>query len=232
MNSVGQYAMVSMDKSLDFGGRKFRVVLYGAYNAMGLIGPEMNGIAVLDHDRKHVVLDGHCPEDSGYHGPSEAQKAEWNRICVMSAEEFVGFCNSHQRSRDPISLESKVKRSPKFNVAGFIKVASSSVAYNHEAKSEFLRTGKQMAIRLAAGLGLNEDQYDVRVNKAGIAVSGDVVLHTDTHYVCLSQSGSDRGFLVRSCKGRRDFTGGCNHFVKWESLRDLDRVCEFILSLA
>ena len=59
MNSVGQYTMVAKDQSLKFGNRSFRVLLYGAYNAMGLIGTEKNGIAVLDEDRRQVVLDGH-----------------------------------------------------------------------------------------------------------------------------------------------------------------------------
>jgi hypothetical protein len=233
MNSVGQYTMVSLDKTLKFGRRSFRVVVYGAYNALGLIGPENNGIAVLDEDRMQVILDGHCPQDNGYYGPSEAQASEWRRICGMDACEFVGFCNSHSMSREPVSLESKVNRKPPFNVGRYINIATTPVAYNESAKREFLRTGEQMAILMASKMGLNEDQYEVRVNKGGIAVSGDVVLHTDAHYVRLSQSTGilESGFLVRSCEGRGDFTGGRNHFVKWEDLRDLDKVCEFILGL-
>jgi len=233
MNSVGQYAMVSLDKTLKFGRRSFRVVLYGAYNAFGLIGPEKNGIAVLDEDSMQVVLDGHCPQDNGYFGPSDAQTAEWNRICGMDAAEFVEFCNSHPENREPVSLGSKVRRKPSFNVVRYISIATTPVAYNESAKREFLRTGEQMAILLASKMGLNEDQYDVRVNKGGPAVSGDVVLHTDAHYVRLSQSPGilESGFLVRSCKGRGDFVGGRNHFVKWEDLRNLDKVCEFIQGL-
>jgi hypothetical protein len=232
MNSVGQYTMVSRDKSVKFGDRSFRVVLYGAYNAMGLIGTEHNGIAVLDEDRMQVVLDGHYPEESGAFGATEAQACEWRRICRLPAEEFVEFCNSHPNSREPISLGSKVNRKPAFNVGRFVDIASEPVAYNEPAKREFLRMGKQMAIRLAAALGLNEDQYEVRVNKGGIAVSGEVTLHTDTHYVQFGQFPGGRGFLVRACKGRKDYTGGRNHYVKWENLRNLEGVAEFILSLS
>lgn len=234
MNSVGQYTMVDHDKTLKFGSRSFRVLVYGAYNAFGLIGTENNGIAVLDEDRMQVVLDGHCSQDTGAFGPSESQTAEWRRICAMEAEEFVQFCNSHPMSRDLVELHSKVNSKPSFNVGRFINLATTPVAYNEPAKREFLRVAKQMAIHLAARLGLNEDQYDVRVNKAGIAVSGDVTLHTDTHYIHLTQFAGilEKGFLVRACKGRKDFVGGRNHWIAWEDLRDLDKVCEFILSLS
>lgn len=120
------------------------------------------------------------------------------------------------------------------NVERFIQVAQTPVAYNETAKKEFLRLGRQMAVSLAHQLGLCEDDYEVRVNKAGIAVSGEVTLHTDCRYVQFSQfyGANDRGFLVRTCKSRKDYTGGQNHYVKWESLRDMGRVCEFILSLS
>jgi hypothetical protein len=234
MQSVGQYTMVSSDKGLKFGNRTFRVVLYGAYNAFGLIGTENNGIAVLDEDRRQVVLDCHCQQDTGSFGPSEAQVADFLRICSMDGQEFVEFCNSHPRSRGQVELKSKVRRVPKFDAGRFVNIASTPVAYNEAAKGEFLRTGKQMAIRLASALGLNEDQYEVRVNRGGPAVSGEVTLHTDTHYIQFSQSSGilQKGFLVRTCKGRKDYTGGRNYFVKWENLLDLGRLCEFILSLS
>ena len=232
MNSIGQYTMVSQSQVLKFGNRTFRVVLYGAYNAFGLIGPEKNGIAILDDDRRAVVLDGHCPQDSGYYGPSDQQVEEFERILGLPAAEFVEFCDGHPMSRDKVDLGSKVAKYPKFSINRYFEVATASVAYNATAKSEFLRMSKQLAMRIAFGLGLNEDQYEIRVNKAGIAVSGEVTLHTDTHYVQLSQTMTGAGFLVRSCKGRKDYTGGRNHYVKWESLRDLGKVCEFILSLS
>jgi len=234
MKIVGQYTMVSRDRTLSFGSRSFRVVLYGAYNAMGLVGPEKNGIAILDEDRMQVVLDGHVQEDTGYFGPSDAQVSEWERICSLDAPEFKEFCDSHPMSREPLDIESKVNPKPAFNVGRFVNIATTPVAYNMMAKREFLRVGRQMAIHLAAKMGLNEDQYDVRVNKGGIAVSGEVTLHTDKHYVQFAQATGilEKGFLVRSCKGRKDYVGGRNHFVKWEDLRDLKKVVEFILSLS
>jgi hypothetical protein len=233
MQSIGQYAMVSQDQVLKFGNRTFRVVLYGAYNAYGLIGPEKNGIAVLDEDMMRVVLDGHCQQQTGYFGPSDDQNNEFGRICGMDADEFVEFCNAHPASRDTIEIKMKARRKS-FNVEKFIKIATTSVAYDDQAKREFLRMGEQVAIMLASRMGLNEDQYDVRVNKAGVAVSGEVTLHTDTHYLQIAQSTGflEKGFLVRACKGRKDYVGSRNYFVKWTDLRDMDKVCEFVLSLS
>lgn len=233
MNSVGNYTMVFREKTLTFGDRTFRAVLYGAYNAGGLIGTENNGIAVLDEDRMRVVLDLHCPQETGAFGPSDDQMVEWRRVCNMEASEFLEFCNSHPRLREPVDLESKVRRPKKFSVARLIKLAKTPIGYNPTLKSEFLNLGRQMMMRLASSLGLNEDQYEVRVNEGGIAVSGEVTLHTDRHYIqfCPSRIGGE-GFLVRTCKGRKDYTGGRNHWVKWEDLKDLGRLSEFILSLS
>lgn len=120
------------------------------------------------------------------------------------------------------------------NVERFIQFAQTPVAYNEAAKKEFLRLGKQVAANLAQQLGLDKKDYDIRVNKAGIAVSGEVTLHTDCRYIQLGQfcGATDRGFLVRTCKGRKDYVGGQNHYVKWESLRDMGNVCELILNLS
>lgn len=120
------------------------------------------------------------------------------------------------------------------NVEKFIQVAQTPVAYNDTAKREFLRLGQHMAVNLAQQLGLDKKDYDVRVNKAGIAVSGEVTLHTDCRYIQFGQfcGATDLGFLVRTCKGRKDYVGGQNHYVKWNGLKDMGSLCEFILNLS
>lgn len=80
------------------GGRRFAVLIAGAYDA-GIIGPEHNGIVVLDEDNRSVVLDRHCEEQSGYGGPSPAQYREARRILSMPWEEFLEFCTEHPRYR-------------------------------------------------------------------------------------------------------------------------------------
>lgn len=120
------------------------------------------------------------------------------------------------------------------NIERFIQIAQIPVAYNETAKKEFLRLGKQVAVSLAQQLGLDKKDYDIRVNKAGIAVSGEVTLHTDCRYIQFGQfcGANDRGFLVRTCKSRKDYAGGQNHYVKWDGLRDMGRLCEFVLNLS
>lgn len=91
--------MNKYDKQKNFGDNSFIVFIYGATNVFGLIGSEDNGIAILDNNKKTVVLDCHCKENSGYFGPSKKQINEFNRIMNMDWPEFKKFINSHNRSR-------------------------------------------------------------------------------------------------------------------------------------
>lgn len=80
------------------GGRKFIVLVAGAYDA-GIVGPEHNGIAILDEDNEIVVLDRHLEISSGYFGPSAAQLKEAERIMKMGWREFTEFCRQNPRFR-------------------------------------------------------------------------------------------------------------------------------------
>ena len=94
------------------------------------------------------------------------------------------------------------------------------VAYDAAAKRCFHREARRRLLDLAAALGLEPDEYDLRRNEAGIAVSGEITLHADHLYVQVSQSaiGADTGILFRSCEGRRDYTGGRNNFASLDLL--------------
>jgi hypothetical protein len=116
----------------------------------------------------------------------------------------------------------------KFDFEKFISIASRDVGYNPEAKEQFLKMARQLAKLTADALGLQTDERDIRVNKAGIAVSGEVTLHSDSLYVQFGQSMMGGTFLCRSCKGRKDYTGGSNNFYRWGDLRDFDRFIEFL----
>lgn len=80
------------------GGRTFKVLIAGAYNA-GIIGPEHNGIVVLDENLFNVVLDRHMGETSGYDGPSDRQTRELDRIMAMDWPAFAAFCRGNPRYR-------------------------------------------------------------------------------------------------------------------------------------
>jgi hypothetical protein len=104
------------------------------------------------------------------------------------------------------------------------------VAYDAEAKARFLRYCQKQLSALAKELGLPPDSYDLRVNPGGIAVSGEATLHSNTLYIQASQSslGPNFGILIRSCKGRRDYTGGPNNHVHIDLLRSPEVLAENI----
>jgi len=95
-----------------------------------------------------------------------------------------------------------------------------SVTYDAEAKRRFHQYARARLLKLAEALGLDPDEYDLRSNAGGIAVSGEITLHTDRLYVQASQpaTGADTGILFRCCDGRRDYTGGRNNFASLDLL--------------
>lgn len=101
---VGPYVGVSRD----FNRGRYRILIYGAFDAYGLIGTECNGIAVLDNEDRLVVADelGRSPE-GGWFGPTEEQRhlAEWLRLCPP--DKFAEYINSSGRNRhvvDPATV--------------------------------------------------------------------------------------------------------------------------------
>jgi len=96
-------------------------------------------------------------------------------------------------------------------------------AYDPVAKSRFHAAARARLRTLANTLGFPIHSYDLRSNAGGIAVSGEITLHHEQVYVQVSQSvmGWDSGILIRSCEGRRDYTGGRNHFAPLRMLDDL-----------
>lgn len=96
-----------------------------------------------------------------------------------------------------------------------------------KSKVWFHNVGKELLRDMADLMGLKEGTYDVRSNVAGPAVSGEVVLHGDRVYVSLGQGVAMHDvFMYRSCKDRRDYVGGPNHWMKWVDLLDLPKAAE------
>lgn len=98
-----------------------------------------------------------------------------------------------------------------------------SCSYDEEHKRRFHATARSRLKKLAAALALPPGTYDIRSNKAGIAISGEITLHHDRVYVQVGQYGlsSGHGILIRTCKSRKDFTGGLNHFLPLSRLDDI-----------
>jgi hypothetical protein len=83
--------------------RTFHVIVYQAYNAFGLIGPENNGIGIADDDNRQVLCDQIAKQGTGYFGASQAQFDEAERICGLQWESFKEFVNKQPTLRMPLS---------------------------------------------------------------------------------------------------------------------------------
>jgi len=116
--------------------------------------------------------------------------------------------------------------SNKKQVEELVKLATGGCinAYTNEAaarKTRFMELCRLALKDLAGELGLAPGQCEIRGNRAGIACSGEVVLHSDHIYVCLEQSSFFFYWYWRTCQGRKDYKGGINQWAKWEKLLDL-----------
>lgn len=88
-----------------------------------------------------------------------------------------------------------------------------SCAYDEQQKQRFHATARSRLKKLAAELGLPPGGFEIRSSKGGVAVSGEVTLHHTGAYIQVGQFGlsSGHGILIRTCRGRGDYSGGPNH---------------------
>lgn len=100
---------------------------------------------------------------------------------------------------------------------------SANPAREYDAKEIFHQDGKTFLHSVAKALGMQTKDYDLRSNKGGIAVSGEITLHSDNLYLQLSHSCMGRGaqVLFRTCDGRTDYCGHVNHLIQMTLLKDL-----------
>lgn len=104
-----------------------------------------------------------------------------------------------------------------------------AVSYDYVSKRKYHLVSKSQLRKLAQALGLKAGEFDLRSNMGGDAVSGEVTLHTDNLYVQVSQPFADLlGILLRTCKGRKDYCGGPNHFAPANLLNSPQLLAEHI----
>lgn len=238
--SEGPYMGIQFDRKRTFriasGDRTFRILTYQAYNAMGLIGSECNGILILDEDKLRVVCDELAQDTSGYFGVSrKAWDLAWRMATDMPWEEFRTIVMESGRARYSLDEDAKPKRKASLRASEFIRLARKQYEpYDDAHKTLFHQQAKVILRRLATALSLTKAGYDLRSNLAGPAVLGEVTLHTDRLYIQLSETslGPDRGFMWRTCQGRKDYTGGANQWAKWEELEDLATLAAKMLAVS
>lgn len=99
-------------------------------------------------------------------------------------------------------------------------LAYRGVSHDEPAKRLFHSEGRNAMRRLADALGLGAGTFDIRSNKGGPAVSGEITLHGEEIWAQLSLGvfGVDREVCFRKVRGRGDHIGECN---MWASVREL-----------
>ncbi|EQD33356.1 hypothetical protein B1A_19079 [mine drainage metagenome] len=105
----------------------------------------------------------------------------------------------------------------------------SGVAGDHFRKLKFHRAARSFLNSLAAALKLPSSAYQLRTSQGGPAVCGETVLHGEALYVCVFEGwqGEVR-VLYRACAGRRDYTGGPNHYVQMSELETVVNQARFV----
>lgn len=99
-------------------------------------------------------------------------------------------------------------------------LAYRGVGYDEAAKRVFHAEGRAAMRRLAEALALDPGSYDIRSNKGGPAVSGEITLHGNEIWVRLSLDvfGPDHEVAFRQVRSRDDHCGDRN---RWASINEL-----------
>ncbi len=74
--------------------------------------------------------------------------------------------------------------------------------YNPNAKGQWLSTARSIAKALAAQLSLPAGSFNIRTNKGGIAVPGEVILHGENLYLCVGKVVRDGTWAGGPAPGR------------------------------
>lgn len=98
-----------------------------------------------------------------------------------------------------------------------VKSLSEDCSYAEQKKLNFHKTAKQFLRQVQKDL---QTTGNIRSNMGGIAVSGEVTLHTDSLYLQFSQYFGTSICLYRTCNGTKDFRGGRNNFLTLQEFDD------------
>jgi hypothetical protein len=96
-----------------------------------------------------------------------------------------------------------------------------NVKFDRLSKDQFHSMGRARLRAVANAMGWTKEQVDIRSNKGGPAVTGEVILHHDNVYVMLHSPCFGGGYprlLVRMCKSRKDYSGGRNNYLSADLL--------------
>lgn len=121
----------------------------------------------------------------------------------------------------------ETKEFPKATLKRFVNLAKSGkLSYNEVNKAMFHSLGMRVMRAIAKKLNLAPGTFDVRWNEAGIACSGEVMLHAEHLFIEFSEYCLGDVFMYRWCRDRKDSCGGANQWMMWDALLELDRAVE------
>jgi hypothetical protein len=103
------------------------------------------------------------------------------------------------------------------DLAKFVRLTREA-CYDYTKKVQYRNLGRKILKALAEQLKLQAGDFDIRFNAGGQAVSGDHTLHADHVYVALHDNLGSGWFYYRTCKSRKDYSGGQNRIVYWNQL--------------
>ena len=98
----GAYETVVFEADIEFetpDPRKFKVFIYLALNACGLIGSECNGVGIMDEDSREVLCDEMEKQESGYCGASPEQVRLAKELVESDWHTFRMIINNSGRNR-------------------------------------------------------------------------------------------------------------------------------------
>ena len=118
-----------------------------------------------------------------------------------------------------------------------LMLSEESGSYNDAFKAKFRLVGKKAMKELARLLELRT--FDIQFNPGGIAVSGDLRLtgmwsEGNGVYISMNKDFPNAPYgqiLYRTIKHMKDFTGGPNQWMRYETLRDPVRLKDLICRL-
>jgi len=118
-----------------------------------------------------------------------------------------------------------------------LMLSKESASYNETFKNRFCLIGKKAMKELANLLELRP--FDIHFNPGGIAVSGDLRLmgmwsEGNGVYISINKTLPNAPYgqiLYRTIKHMKDFAGGPNQWMRYETLRDPARLKKLICQL-
>lgn len=212
----------------EFMGHAFIIGVAEGWNAYGLIGTECNGVFLISETNKNFVFTERLRHGMGREHEAR-QHAEIHRLLNLPDQELQAELvrkDGQELRYDPFEKRVLPTKLTKPLLTEWIKLLQNNHDWHdNDVKGKFLLTGKLICQEIAKAMGFKKKQFTIRVDVAGPACSGDVVLESvpgtlgkDGLYVTLGQSSLGPMWMARTCNGR---ASGANTWFHVNDLTDV-----------